>query len=333
MREQVLTFKSSRLRLEGVLRYPYRMTAPVPTVLLIHGTLEHDRDGNMLRHPDGRDLPKRPFFRHIAKHLTSCGMATFSWDKRGYGKSDTGQINVLTLYEDAQAAFDELFKQQNIVDQKRVIVLGQSAGVYSACWISRYDDRPMAYILQGGLYSDYKAMMKFNYERPLRYAEINAENRAFVEEYDPWGLLVGKHLDDIFKAAQDGQHVLKIQNGKESFHVPCDPTCYDVLYAPSRQFCHVKKPTLILHGSEDLNVPVADADKIEAELKRCGNKSVKKVIISGTDHSFQKSPQDRDLKLRERLSLKCLKRPFDHRYFEELSQYVKEVSQNDPVCL
>lgn len=322
MKELPISFSGSGPILAGSLRHPGH--GPAPSVLLIHGTLEHDRDGNMVRHPDGRRLHPRPFFRHIANHLVKRGFAVFSWDKRGYGQSEAGLISLETLYEDARAALDTMCRQKRIVDTRRLAIIGQSAGVYTACQIARDDDRPRAFVLQGGLWSDYETMLRFNYERPLKYAALSEKNRKWVARHDPWGMTFGRHLSDIIKAGRAGKTHLDIEENGRSFRFPCDPLCYQPAYAPCRQFRHIRKPTLILHGGEDLNVPVSDAHEIEKELKKPGNPDVSKKIISAADHSFQTPPDDPDLRLRERLSLDCLKRPFNPLYFTALGDYLEE---------
>lgn len=81
---------------------------------------------------------------------------------------------------------------------------------------------------------------------------------------------------------------------------------------------------MIIHGDKDLNVPVEDAESIEKELKHCGNQDVKRVIISGADHSFQETDPDEETRIRERISLESLKHPYIESYFKNIISYLKE---------
>ena len=325
MKELILRFTGGGPFLTGTLRYPENQGERIPAVLLIHGTLEHDRDGNMVQHSDGRTLAPRPFFKKISESLVSKGIAAFSWDKRGYGQSEPGPINIQTLFHDARAAWNALNRCDWLVDPKRLAVLGQSAGVYTACQLAETDDRARAYVLQGGLYSDYEKMIRFNYERPIRYGSQSEKHMSWVKEHDSWGLLVGTHLTHLIDAARSGLEFIEVKQNGKIVKIPCDPRCYQPQHAPSRLFRHIQKPALIIHGENDLNVPVEDAFGIENELASCGNRKVRRAIIPGADHSFQQTPEDPEERLLERLSLDCLKRPFAPVYFDILSSYLREI--------
>ena len=82
-----------------------------------------------------------------------------------------------------------------------------------------------------------------------------------------------------------------------------DPLCRFPEHAPKNQFEYNKKPTLIIHGACDLNVPVEDATMIEEDLRKHGNDDVELAIIPEADHSFQEIAESEDQRLREGMSL------------------------------
>ena len=293
-----------------------------PAVLLVHGSLEQDRDGNLLVKRDGKPAFKKNFFLEIAWKLCASGYAAFSWDRRGCGKSEGQAGDVFAQARDAKAALHALQSQEEI-DPQRIAVLGQSAGVYTACLLAREDPQVCSYILQGGLFRDYSEMMAFNYARVARYAEMCPENLAWVEENDLWSLIIGLNLSQIESAAREGktEHDLVYKGRTWTFHH--DPSCYLPENAPSRQFVHIEKPALIVHGEFDLNVPVEDAISLRDYLIRKGNKEVELAIIPGTDHSFQKVPEDVELRLRERMSLESFHRPYSSAYFQVLEDFLR----------
>ena len=322
MKEREIFFDSEGLQLAGVLRMPEQGRA-FPAVLLVHGSLEQDRDGNLLAKRDGKPAYKKNFFLEIARRLCAAGFAAFSWDRRGCGRSEGQAGDVFAQYRDAIAALHALQSQKE-VDSERIAVLGQSAGVYTACRLAREERQPKAYILQGGLFRDYGEMMAFNYERVARYAASSPKNLAWVEENDLCSLIIGLNLNQIESQAKEGkrEHDLVYKGKIWRFHH--DPTCYLPEYAPSGQFRHIKKPALIIHGECDLNVPVWDATFIKNELIKNGNQNVDLVIISGADHSFQEIAEDEDLRLRERMSLESCKRPYCNAYFQTLLDFLRK---------
>lgn len=323
MKEEIIPFESDGLRLVGVLRYPDKREGKIPGVLLVHGSLEDDRDGNGLVHPDGRMVHKTNFFLEISRHLCSAGFATFSWDRRGFGESEGLRGDTLSAVRDAKAALGVLCSEKKTINPDRIAVAGQSAGVYTICLLAEDDDRARAYILQGGLYSDYSDMMAFNYLRVKEYAKKSLENLLWVEKNDLWGLVVGIHLPLLEKSAKEGEVECDITYKGRSWKVQLDPLSYKPEYSPSKQFKYIQKPVLLVHGACDLNVPVEDVYMIKKELSANGNNDFELVVILGVDHSFQEVAEDEETRLRERMSLESFKRPYKLKFFNVLIEYLE----------
>ncbi len=297
--ENPIFFSSDGLRLAGVLRYLEGFNEPLPAVLLVHGSLEQDRDGNLVKRRDGKPAFKKNFFMEISRRLCAEGFATFSWDRRGAGESEVPADGggYLADVRDAKAAYQALSSQKN-VDPERVAVLGQSAGVYTACLLAKEDERPKAYVLQGELYRDYADMMAFNYRRVVDYAQKSPENLCWVEENDLLGLVMGLNLSALEEGAMMGEAEHDLSYKGRAWRLRHDSLCYLPEYAPRNQFEYIQKPALIIHGACDLNVPVEDAFMIELELKKHGNDDVELAIIPEADHSFQEIAESEDQRLR-----------------------------------
>ncbi len=322
MKERAIAFPSEGKRLAGILRYPGELKGPVPGVLLIHGALEQDRDGNLLRHPDGRRVFRKKLFLEIGKHLTSLGFAVFSWDRRGFGESQGPRGDLLSAAVDSRAALTALESQGDVVDPERLVVLGQSAGVYTACLLAREDQRPCCYILQGGLHREYSQLLEHNYLPVVDYANRGPEELAWLEQNDLWGLSRGLELKEFEEAGRREDEEFILRYGKRQWQMRPKGLCYREGYRPKELFRYIKKPVLILQGEMDLNVPVEDAHAIREELHRSRNNDVELQIIPGADHSFQKAPGNLDTRLREKFSQECFKRPYVEEYFRVLEDYL-----------
>lgn len=324
MLERDVAFESDGLRLAGILRTPHANSNQEdghPAVLLVHGSLEQDRDGNLLQKRDGKPAFKKNFFLQIARRLCEAGYASFSWDKRGFGESEGQGGDVFAQARDARAALYALQSQDGI-DPQRIAILGQSAGVYTACLMAKEEPQVCAYILQGGLFRDYRSMMDFNYARVARYAEKGPENLAWVKDNDLLSLIIGLNLDRIERAAREGKTEHELVYEGKTWKLYHDPSCYLPENAPSGQFKYIRKPALIVHGECDLNVPVEDAGMIREHLLKEGNMEVELAIIPGADHSFQEVPGDEDLRLRERMALESFNRPYTCHYFQVLERFL-----------
>ena len=323
MKEKKISF-CSEVKLTGILRYPdsrFSDEENFPAVLLNHGTLEQDKDGNTLTHPDDRQIHRKNFFLEISRYLCRAGFATFSWDKRGIGESESGKSDSLSLVKDSLSALDALCSQ-DLIDENRIAVFGQSAGVYTSCLLAKDDLRPKAYILSGGLFRDCSEMIAFNYLRPVEYAQKSSEHLKWVEENDLFGLVLGLNLSLRKDSMKAGKKEYVVAYKGKKWTIPLDTLFLDPDYTPRKQFRYIEKPALVIHGEYDLNVPLEDAYMIEKELKsRCV--PVELVIIPGSDHSFQKVPKDEDERLKERMSLECFKRPYNKEYFRALVDFLK----------
>jgi dipeptidyl aminopeptidase/acylaminoacyl peptidase len=319
MMEKQITFDSD-VRLTGVLRSPEGEN--LPGVLLNHGTMEQDRDGNMTCHPTRKEIHKRDFFLRMSRYLCDAGFATFSWDKRGIRDSEPGPQDSLTLVKDSKRALDVLCSQDNI-DSNRIAIFGQSAGVYTTCLLAKDDNRAKAYILSGGLYRDCSEMMAFNYLRPVEYAKRSQKHLEWVEKNDMWGLIVGSNLKRRQESImQNKREYTAVYKGQE-WTISVDPLFSDPEYAPSRQFRYIRKPTFVVHGEYDLNVPLEDAYMIRDELEK-NRIDVTFTIIRDADHGFHEVPSDMEQRLKERMSLECLKRPYKPEYFTSIADFLRE---------
>lgn len=320
MSEIEITFGAGHT-LCGVLRVP-KKPGPYPVVLLCHGTIEQDRDGNLLSHPSGKPIPKRNFFRLLSSSLNDVGIATFSWDKRGYGSSGIVKGDYYTEAEDAEMAYYCL-SDHPLINKSQVFIYGQSAGVHTACLLARSGIVPFRYLLSGGLCSDYFSMLSFNYMRPVWYASRGPKEHAFVMTHDPWGYALGSHLDIIKRAVDTGEPRVFIDYNEEKREWNIDMRLFSGDLAPENLFSWINAPTMIIHGEADMNVPVEDAYKIQAQLSRM-NLAHQLVIIPDADHSFQRVSVDPDERIRDRISLECFNRPYIHQYFESICRFCKE---------
>lgn len=320
MKEKVITFDSDGIGLEGVLRLPDTAAGPLPSVLLIHGSLEHDRDGNLLKTMDNRRIYKKNFFREISVRFCAAGYATFAWDRRGFGRSQGTPGNHFSEAADAKSAL-AMLRARKELDPQKIVVFGQSAGVYVATLLARDGETPAFYILSGGLFRDYKEMMEFNFQRVRDYAAKSDRNLEWVEENDLWGLAMGLNVEAMFQAIAQGRDQFTISYKGHSWTRPIDQQVHAKEQAPKRQFRYINRPALVIHAQADLNVPLEDAYEIVKVLKTSGI-DVELKTIPEADHSFQQIAPDWETRIRERMSQACFRRPYKEEYFRAMIDFL-----------
>lgn len=306
--------------LHGVLRLPDG-AGPHPGVVLIHGSLEQDRDGNMVS-PPGLPVPPHPFLRELGTRLTTAGFAALSWDKRGFGASGSDPGSYWDQAADAAAALDLLGRRGDIRPD-RCFVFGQSAGVFVASILAGRDRRPRAYVLSGGLGSSFRDLLGYNSGRIARYAARSEEHRTWVGAHNPRGLVMAANLERLLAAVDRGDASVTLEHRGVTVEYPIDAEVWhDDVHA--RMVRNVSAPTLVIHGGADLNVPVSDADLLVTALRDAGNADVRQVTVPGVDHSFQEVAPTEDERLRERLSLTSFERPYREAYFAHVVDFLHE---------
>jgi uncharacterized protein len=120
-----LTDSSAARVLKGTLLLPETIQQQVPLALIIAGSGPTDRDGNSPQ-------LKSDYLKMLAEGLAAQGIATFSYDKRGVGKSrvtnkDEASLVIEDFSNDA-ASWIYQFKEDKRF--KKIIVIGHSEGSF-----------------------------------------------------------------------------------------------------------------------------------------------------------------------------------------------------------
>ena len=119
---------------------------------------------------------------------------------------------------------------------------------------------------------------------------------------------------EMVRAIDESRTQIRVEDERGTFEHRLDDLRFDIRYPPAEQFHFVQCPCLIIHGADDLNVPVDDAFDTARTLWNAGNRDVELMVLARADHSMQATPDDEDERLRERMSMQSFLRPFHHRY-------------------
>ena len=138
--EQEIEIPSAHLRLKGTLSLP-QSDAPVPCVVLVHGSGPCDRD---------ETVGSIKVFRDLAWGLASNGIAVLRYEKRSrqFPNEPINTVNDETV-DDAIAAV-EFLKTQSAVDQTKLIVLGHSLGALMIPRIAQREKKLAGLIICAG---------------------------------------------------------------------------------------------------------------------------------------------------------------------------------------
>lgn len=255
--------------ISGTLTMPKNVTSKIPVVLIIAGSGPTDRDGNS---------PKLGLngytYKLLANALGKNGIASLRYDKRLVGQSVSTTKEKELRFEDY--ADDAIALVGLLHDDPRfskVIVLGHSEGSLIGMMAS-YEEPVDGFISVAGAGDR---------------ADILLTNQMKSQP---------QFIADGFKTILDS-----LKRGKFTDRV--DPALYAIarpdvqpyllswmMHDPVREIKKLKIPVLIIQGTTDLQVTVADANK----LKKAKSDATLS-IIPGMNHVLKEAPNDRDKNL------------------------------------
>lgn len=240
--ESPYTIHSGSIDLGGTLTVPRGVAAGggVPVVVIIAGSGPTDRNGNSA-------MGIRPnSYAQLAWRLAERGIASLRYDKRGLpGTKGTVDIPHLTLDEfaaDARAAADSLARDSRF---SRVVLLGHSEGASLALLAAREDHAVAGVISIAGIGRPLTIVMREQLARQLDGATLVRYDTAMAE------YLRGEQ-------PKDAPPILA------PLFLPVNQTFLRSLAAfdPSAAIRAVRQPVLIVQGGRDLQVSVADAERL-----------------------------------------------------------------------
>jgi hypothetical protein len=233
-------------------------------VLIIAGSGPTDRNGNSHYGINAN------YLKMLADDLAQQGIASLRYDKRGIGGSCTFKLT------EADLRFDDYVQDASVwVSQLRqdkrfsaVIIAGHSEGALIGTLVAQQQAIDGLISLAGAGYSIQSTLLRQISERqPQLYpvcADIVAqlEKGALVEVTDP-------ALQPLFRSSVQPYLI-------SQFH-----------YNPSTEISKVRVPTLLIQGTHDLQIQVADAQSLKS-----ANPKAKLVLIDGMNHVLKSVPDD-----------------------------------------
>ena len=231
--------------------------ARLTAVLLLSGSGPQDRDGARV------ELPGYVPFRDIADTLVAHGIAVLRLDDRGTGAS-TGQFAGSTTRDfarDARAAVHWL-RTESTVDERRIVLLGHSEGALVSLLVAAEDGALAGLVLLGAPAHSGRELARWQ-----RQELVNGDEATWPPN-ERAGVLARADVDAERTAAQD----------------PWMRTWFDL--DPRVVARRLRMPALLLHGDNDRQVPVGDADELAMALRSGGARAVTVRRFPATDHLF-----------------------------------------------
>jgi pimeloyl-ACP methyl ester carboxylesterase len=249
----------------GTLAIPKDVKDKVPVVLIIAGSGPTDRDGNAPKMGLSANV-----YKMIANELGKNGYASLRYDKRLVGQSVSSTKESELRFEDYIEDAVNLINMLND-DQRfsKIIILGHSEGSLVGM-MAAYEQPIKAFISVAGAGDSADKIMT---------EQMKSQPQWIADGFN-------RMLDSL-------------KRGKTTDNI--DPALYSVArpsvqkylmswfrYNPTREIKKIKIPILIVQGTTDLQVTVADAEK----LKKAKSDAVL-AIIPNMNHVLKEAPADK----------------------------------------
>jgi pimeloyl-ACP methyl ester carboxylesterase len=266
--ESPVLLKTLTGTIAGTLTTPANLTGKIPVVLIIAGSGPTDRDGNT---PNLGVITNS--YKMIAEALGKDNIASLRYDKRMVGESATGQKEESLRFDDY---VDDALGLVNLLKEdkrfSKVIVLGHSEGsLVGMLTTVAAEGNVSAFISVAGAGRRADEVIK---------EQLKAQPAYVTEGFE-------KILDSLKRG--------KIQKKVDaSLYAIARPGIQNYLmswfkFEPKEELRKVKVPVLIIQGSTDIQVSLADA----TNLKKAKSAATF-TIVPGMNHILKEAPIDRE---------------------------------------
>jgi pimeloyl-ACP methyl ester carboxylesterase len=264
--ESPVTLKTFSGSISGTLAMPKNGADKIPVVLIIAGSGPTDRDGNSPKLGLTSNM-----YKMIANELGKNGYASLRYDKRLVGQSISSTKETELRFEDYVDDAVGLINMLND-DQRfsKIIILGHSEG--SLVGMMAANDQPV------------KAFISVE-------GAGDSADKIMTEQMKSKSQLVSDGFNRMLDSLRRGKIT---DNIDPALYPYARPSIQKYLmswfrYNPTREIRKIKIPILIVQGTTDLQVTVADAEK----LKKAKSDAIL-AIIPGMNHVLKEAPADKD---------------------------------------
>lgn len=264
--ETPINYKNLSGNIMGTLSMPKNVSGKVPVVLIVADAGRTDRDGN-----NEQTGLTGNMYKLLADGLAKNGIASVRFDKRMVGESKTANkledLRFDDYVDDAVGLIEMLNDDQRF---SKVVILGHGEGSLVAMLAAR--DQPA------------KAIISIN-------ATSEQGDKLMTEQFKS----KPQYIQDEFKTLLDSMKKGKTFDVVDLAMYPLVTTAKQKYlmsyfkYPPLRVIKVMKVPVLIVQGTTDVQISVADAEK----LKKAKSDAVL-ITIKGMNHIMKDGPQDKD---------------------------------------
>ena len=267
--ESPINYKIPSGNISGTLSMPKNVSGKVPVVIIVADSGPTDRNGNNEQTGLSSNM-----YKMLAEGLAKSGIASLRYDKRMVGQSKTAnKLEDLRFDDYVDDAVGLIEMLNDDLRFSKVVVLGHGEGSLVAMLAAR--DQPVKDIISVNATSEQgdKLMTDIFKSKP----------QYLQDEFKAWldSLKKGKTFANIDLAMYP-----LVSTAKQKYLMSY------FKYPPLRVIKVMKVPTVIIQGTTDVQVSVADAEK----LKKAKSDATL-ITIKGMNHIMKEAPADKDVNM------------------------------------
>ena len=302
MTESTISILSGTLTLKGTL--DVSGPTPGPAALLISGSGPIDRDSNAKRLPIN-------VMSQIAAHLSTNGVTSLRYDKRGVGESDGDYVStgLHDNVDDARAAIEAL-RARPEVDPDRVVVIGHSEGALIASALA-VDEQLAGVALLSGAANNGKDVLRWQARqvaptlpKPVKWL-MKLLRQDLVRSQT-------KRLEQIESSTKDVIRIQFVKLNAKWFRE-------FMSFEPTQALGRAAVPVLAITGTKDIQVDPADVALMEHAVPT----SFTGQLVEDVTHLLRAESGPASV----RSYKKQARRPLDQRVTELLTEWVTTHTQ------
>ena len=302
MTESTISILSGTLTLKGTL--DVSGPTPGPAALLISGSGPIDRDSNAKRLPIN-------VMSQIAAHLSTNGVTSLRYDKRGVGESDGDYVStgLHDNVDDARAAIEAL-RARPEVDPDRVVVIGHSEGALIASALA-VDEQLAGVALLSGAANNGKDVLRWQARqvaptlpKPVKWL-MKLLRQDLVRSQT-------KRLEQIESSTKDVIRIQFVKLNAKWFRE-------FMSFEPTQALGRAAVPVLAITGTKDIQVDPADVALMEHAVPT----SFTGHLVEDVTHLLRAESGPASV----RTYKKQARRPLDQRVTELLTEWVTTHTQ------
>ena len=262
-KEQTILLRTRTGNIEGSLLIATPNTTKT-VALIIAGSGPTDRDGNSMGVTNNS-------LKMLAEALGKNGIASLRYDKRGIGKSREAGLKEADLrfenyIDDAKGWINYL---KDSLKFKKIVVIGHSEGSLIGM-IASQDKNATKFISIAGAGQTADQLIREQFKK--QPASVTAPVNAILDD-----LAKGKIVENT------PPQLISL------FRLSVQPYMISwIKYDPQKEIAKLKIPVLIIQGTTDIQISLADADRLSRALPKA-----RLVKIEGMNHIMKPAPADR----------------------------------------